>query len=492
MEGRLREYELMRPSVTGIDINDDYLTAVQVTKGFGGWELTACTRIQMKGEESLDQGLSTLAQSMNLAGGEIIVSISGAETYYRNLAVPFKDKRKQREVLSFELEPNVPFPIDELIVDFFSTDRSDSPELLVFFAEKRVIGQLLDTFQGHGIDPEVLCVRCIPMALWLLNNTATARNGVLLDLGETRATLVLWQKKQVVFIRTFVHGGGIDCGNPTSAPFRTVLNTVRNTVHAFGVERKEFEAPEKVLLTGQSATQPGVSQSVAETLGIPTERVDLCKDDRIQLGERAETVWDPSLMDSALSLALGYSAKGLGPNLRKNEFKVRKRSFYRSKNFRKIAIWLVLIATLWAFDMGVNTYFLKQRAAALDNQILLLFKKTFPHITRIVDPVKQAQIEINELKRISKPGHVVGMNNKALDLLLEISERLPKSMDLKVSRLVIGPNAVRIKGNTDTYNTVDRVKQGLEKSSLFKTTTISSANLDRGKNRVLFEIKLGR
>ena len=84
------------------------------------------------------------------------------------------------------------------------------------------------------------------------------------------------------------------------------------------------------------------------------------------------------------------------------------------------------------------------------------------------------------------------MSGKALDLLLEISERLPKSIDLKVSRLVIDPNAVRIKGTTDTYNTVDRVKQGLEKSSLFKTTTISSANLDRGKNRVLFEIKLGR
>ena len=482
----------MRPSVTGIDINDDYLTAVQVIKGFGGWEITACTRIQMEGKESLDQVLSTLSQSMNPAGGEIIVAISGAETYYRNLAVPFKDKRKQREVLSYELEPNVPFPIDDLALDFFSTDLSNTPELLVFFAEKRVIGQLLDTFQAHGIDPEVLCVRCIPMTLWLLNNTAMARNGFLLDLGEKRATLVLWQKKQVVLIRTFIHGSGIDCGDPTSAPFRTILNTVRNTIHAFGVERKEFEAPEKVFLTGQGASQPGVSQSVAETLGIPAERVDLCEDDRIQLGEHAEPVWDPSLMDNALSLALGYSGKGLGPNLRKNEFKVIKRSFYRSKIFRRVAVWLLLIATLWAVDMGVSTYFLKQRAAALDTRMLLLFKKTFPHITRIVDPVKQAQIEINELKRISEPGHVVGMNGKALDLLLEISERLPKSLDLEVSRLVIDPNSVRIKGNTDTYNTVDRVKQGLEKSSLFKTTTISSANLDRGKNRVLFEIKLGR
>ncbi len=67
----------MQPSVTGIDINDDYLTAVQVFKGFGGWELTACARIHTKGDESLHQGLSTLSQSMNLTGGECIVAISG-------------------------------------------------------------------------------------------------------------------------------------------------------------------------------------------------------------------------------------------------------------------------------------------------------------------------------------------------------------------------------------------------------------------------------
>jgi len=503
----LRKYERMHPSVTGIDIHDDYLTAVQVIRGFGGWELTACARIPMKGENRLDPALETLSQSMNLTGGEVVVAISGSEVHYRNLAVPFRDKRKQREILPFELEPTVPFPIDDLVVDFFSTDRSHKPELLVFFTEKRMVGQLLNTLKTRGIDPEAVCVRCVPMALWLLNNKETCDNGLLLDLGEKWTTLVLWQKKQVVLIRTFTHGGGTDGGakvedgvegrvgdrgNPTSAVLGTILDTVRNTVHAFGTGKEAFKTPENVFLTGQGTTQPGISQLVTEVLDIPAERVDLCEDDRIRLGENAIPVWDPSLMDNALSLVLGYSGRGLGPNLRRDEFEVSRQSFYRSKFFRKAVVWVVLIAALWAVDMGVSTYFMKQRAVALDGRILSLFKKTFPHISRIVDPVKQAQIEVNELKRVSKPGQVVGMSGKALDLLLEISERLPKSIDLKVSRLVIDPNAVRIKGTTDTYNTVDRVKQGLEKSSLFKTTTISSANLDRGKNRVLFEIKLGR
>ena len=489
----------MHPSVTGIDISDDYLTAVQVIRGFGGWELTACARIQMKGDEGLDTALDSLSESMNLKGGECIVAIPGAGTFYRNLAVPFKNKRKQQEVLPFELEPLIPFPIDDVSVDFLSTHRPNTPELLAVFAEKRVIGELLDTLREHGIDPEVLCVRGIPMASCLLNRTGSPNSGVLLDLGEKRVTMVLWENKQVVLIRTFVHGNDADCGlriadygDEQSTMFQALLDTVRHTIHAFGAGRNRVVAPQKVFLTGVGATFPKVSRFVTETLGIPAEKLDLCDGNRVRLGEHAAAMWHPSLMDGALSLALAHSGKGLGINLRRNEFEIQKRSFYRSKGFRKAVAWLLVITALWAVDMGVDGYFLKQRMAALDGRILAVFKKSFPHVSRIVDTVKQAQIEVNEMKRAATPGQVVGMSGKTLDLLLEISERLPASMDLRVSRLVIDPHSVRIKGDTDTYNTVDRVKQGFNASPLFKTTTISSANLDRTKSRVLFEIQLGR
>jgi len=323
----------------------------------------------------------------------------------------------------------------------------------------------------------------------------------LLELGERRITLLLWQEKNVAFIRRFVYGNesvdGLESDpweNVLPVAFHTVMNTVRHTIHAFGSRQKEFIAPEKAFLTGRGATFSGASDFVAESLGMPALKIELPNDDRVQVGENAETHWNASLMDGALSLALGWysGAKGFGPNFRRNEFEIKKQSIFRSAMFRKIAVWLVVIAALWAVDMGTDIYFLKQRAAALDGQVRALFKKTFPHINRIVDPVKQAQIQINELRRVATPGEIAGMKGRALDLLLEISKRLPETMDLKVSRLVIDPASVRIKGDTDTYNTVDQAKQGLEKSSLFKTTTISSANLDRGKNRVLFEIKLGR
>jgi hypothetical protein len=49
-----------------------------------------------------------------------------------------------------------------------------------------------------------------------------------------------------------------------------------------------------------------------------------------------------------------------------------------------------------------------------------------------------------------------------------------------------------MKGETDTFNTVDAIKKGLEPSPYFGAVDISSANLDKKSNRVKFEIKLTR
>ena len=79
-----------------------------------------------------------------------------------------------------------------------------------------------------------------------------------------------------------------------------------------------------------------------------------------------------------------------------------------------------------------------------------------------------------------------------MDLLRDISERIPASLDVHMSRMVIDPETVRISGSTDTFNSVDTIKGGLEPSAYFSAVTISSANLDRAGKKVQFEMKLQR
>lgn len=75
-------------------------------------------------------------------------------------------------------------------------------------------------------------------------------------------------------------------------------------------------------------------------------------------------------------------------------------------------------------------------------------------------------------------------------MLRDISLRVPESADVHMTRIVVDPDGVLIRGETDTFNTVDTIKKGLEPSPYFNAVTISSANLDRSGNRVRFEMKL--
>ena len=79
-----------------------------------------------------------------------------------------------------------------------------------------------------------------------------------------------------------------------------------------------------------------------------------------------------------------------------------------------------------------------------------------------------------------------------LDLLKDISQRIPESLAVRIVRMVIDLETVRISGSTDTFNTVDKIKNDLESSAFYNSATISSAKLDRTGEKVEFEIKLER
>jgi Tfp pilus assembly protein PilN len=102
------------------------------------------------------------------------------------------------------------------------------------------------------------------------------------------------------------------------------------------------------------------------------------------------------------------------------------------------------------------------------------------------------EVKINELNKssISSPG--IRIDQGVLDLMKDISARVPKTVDVLVTSMVVDPETVRISGETDTFNTVDSLKNGLEPSAYFSAVTIAAANLDRSGKRVKFELKLQR
>ncbi len=83
-----------------------------------------------------------------------------------------------------------------------------------------------------------------------------------------------------------------------------------------------------------------------------------------------------------------------------------------------------------------------------------------------------------------------GARVRVIDVLDALSQQIPSSIDVDISRMVVGIDNVVLSGNTDTFNTVDDMKGRLENAEIFSDVTISSADLEKSGKRVRFKLKL--
>jgi general secretion pathway protein L len=498
----------MPGKILGIDIKTDSVTAVLVEGGLRGYTITGYGRTMIEEGRGLEGGLAALSEQVDLKADTQICSIPAEQASYRNFPMPFRDKKKIRQAIIFEVETMVPFSIEDLVVDFTMTDQSEQSQILAALIRRERISECLESLQRHGIDPGILDINGVPMALWLFKQDDTPDSGLLLDIGAKTSTMVLFLKRHISLIRPFSLSGtffaqsitdqeykqseGTQKDEQIEALFTSLCRDVRHTIHAFGVLEKGKIEPEKVYITGQGSLHPGVESILEKALYAPVERINLARDAHVAMNGDIAGVWDPATMDNALALALRDSRQGMGFNFRKEEFEVKKRYVGLRKLMRNAALFGGIIILLILTDVGIEYYSLKNKYTKLDNQISKIFRQTLPEVTRIVDPIQQMKAKIQEISvsDLSLPG--IGREERVLDLMRDISIRIPTSLDVRVLSMVIDPETVQIKGETDTFNTVDAIKKGLEPSPYFNEVIISSANLDRSGKRVQFEVNLKR
>jgi len=494
----------MPVKILGLDINEDYITAVQIVTGLKGLHISSCSSIMINKDTHPDNALAELSQQMDLKSNTCIASISGGNISYQNLIMPFNDPKKIKQTLPFEMETLIPFPIDDVVIDFNIVKTSDQSEILAMSARKALISGYLETLQPFGISPALIDVRPVPIALWLLSQADTPDNGLVIDIGLKRIAVMLFVERRIALIRNTSLVEEIESISPSiniDAPAGEKIDTiskslrldVKNTLRSFYLQMKRDIKPEKAFISGIGSRHPGVIDILADLLGIPVEKIDISKDKRIHMDENIAALWDPDLMDGALSLAVREIKKGHGFNLRKGEFGVKKNFFKTVKELRKAGIAVIIIFLFLLLDLGADYYLVKKRYVAAEQQCAEVFRQSFPGTKDVKDPIKQLNKKIDELKKsaVTLPGDI-NKDQKVLDLIKDISQRLPKTLDIDVANMVIDTETIRISGETDSFNTVNNLKSDLEPSPYFSDVTIMPAKLDKTGKRVEFELKLQR
>ena len=497
----------MQGKITGIDITENQIIAVQIKAGLKGSRVLSWARVPV-GDGGLNEALESLSGSTVLKSDTYFATIPVGHVSFRNIQMPFKDVKKIRQALPFEMENMLPFQIEDLLIDFIMTDGPARGEVLAASCNRGFVSEYLGTLQQNGFDPDVLEIRCAPLATWLLRQPGTPDHILLLEIGEKSNTMVLCLNRRIALIRVFNSNNApiiqsaskendtndleVPISEEVEACFNLLCTTIRNTVHAFASQRNTLPGLEMLFFTGAGSLAPNAEGLLSQFLDIPAEQIDMSNDKKIRIEGNIVRDWSPALMNGPLSLALRNTRKEEGFNFRREEFERKKRYFGLKKAAPKVAVFLFLILSFLAADMVIDYYTLKKEYKILSREITSVFKQTLPEVMRIVDPVQQLRVKIKELKKSTSLRPEAGTSKKALDLLREISKRIPGSLNVHVNRMVIDTETVKISGKTDTFNEVDKIKNNLETSIQFSGVTISSANLDRTGKGVRFEIKIDR
>jgi general secretion pathway protein L len=496
----------MPGKIIGIDIDSDSVTAVTAEGGLRGISVRGCSSISINGDEGLGTALKQLSEDIELKADTYISTIPCEHVSFRNLKIPFKAVKKIKQTLNFAVENMIPFPVEDVLVDFTIPYQGDNSEILAALVSRSYISEYLAALrQDTGIDPEILDIRVVPIASLLLTREGIPDNGLILELGSKSGTMILYMNKRISLIRQLYLSGVLDKSDASlhknnyiakdeniEPIIEALCLNIKNTLHSFENECNREVNPERIFVTGQGSIYPDIEILIEKYISMPVERIDIAKDMKVTMSDNAALSWDPTIMNGALALVYRDIKRGQGFNYRKDEFEVQKGYFRAKKIFQKVAVFLIVILSLLAADFGVGYYTQKKHYIELDHRLKELFRNEFPGVKTIVDPVHQIKAKINELKKSSISLPDISDKRKVLDLLRDISVTIPESLNLRVTRMLVDPETVQIKGETDTFNTVDIIKKGLENSEYFSSVTISSANLDRSEKVVKFELKLQR
>lgn len=488
----------MAQRLLSLDIRAEVVCAVMLARSKKTPMVVSCGISVPVGDNAL-QALEEVLQQVKYNGEPCRVSFGAEHFYFRNLTFPFGDKRKIDKILAIELEDQVLVNMDDVIADSLVTgQKEDSAAVVAAMVDRSFLRRRLAELAALGIDPNIVAVSSVQTALQLARNKKE-KDFVLLDVGCRRFTMFVMAAGRMRLVRTMVFADGRDANftidrnsqqvsarrpDRIAETYKTMGKDINHTL--FALEDAKFDLP--IYLTGALAGVKESTQQLKKNLG---RRVILCDQAGIdiEIGP-GSGLWRADLMTAPLALGIRASKKQSGFNFRKEEF-AKKPSLGKYRKLApqvgiSLAVVLVLaIAYLW------NDYHTrKNQLQTLEHQSREIFSETLPEVSRIVDPVQQLTVKIRELKKGALGDNVLERDVRVLDMLAELSEKIPETLQVQIVRMVVDDQGLLVRGLTDNFNSVDGLKKVLEKSDYFSSVTINSANLASRGTGVRFELKL--
>ena len=295
--------------------------AEYAVKGKQGLTLTAYGSADLAGldwdaegsaEAVLVPALREAAKSAGIKPGPLALALNGQMVFPRFTKFPTVPADKLEELVQYEVEQEVPFPVDEIVCDhqFLGQTAEGDTAAMIVAAKLDQVSKVTDVVVAAGFTPVVVDVG--PMAV--LNALKRSYPGmpggtVVLDIGAKTSSLILVENEKIYLRsipvagnaitkeiaqafgcsmeeaealkkeRGYVALGGVtEDADEISDRVSKIVRTVLTRLHAeilrsinFYRSQQGGAAPSRMFLTGGSSVLPQIDEFFRETLKIEVD-----------------------------------------------------------------------------------------------------------------------------------------------------------------------------------------------------------------------------
>ena len=489
----------MPTQVLGIALEDNHIAMVRLRGHAKAYDVTLALRQRLPAHDDAErqaalrrEAVQQLVEAHGLRGDNVLASLPAHRGILRNLALPFRDRRRIRQTIGFALDEHVPFEPEDVVVDFRRLpvqQAAGQTQVLAAAMPKQVIANSLALLTDAGLEPGVLDLDVFGIVdAAVLGGGGLPPRTAVLHAGAERTLLSLVHDGVPVFARSLSKGPQEKGGDPPDA--EGLARQLQHTLLACEDTLRQTCEPALLLLSGANREQLAtLAVRLEEYTGIPSRLWQLQASGNSAAGATVE-----GGHAAGHAVALGSALRGL--HRRFGGFNLRRGEFAPHSNLRELRGKLVAlgamacaVAVMGLGNLYLQNHFKAQRLAEVDNGIARIFSEILPG-ARMVQPLAQAREQMRDLdRRVRAFGGLTGAQLSTLQILRELSARVPASLRVQVDNLTINADIVELSASAASYDNVVSLQSALAASPLLEDVAINNTR-QGSNNTVQFRLSL--
>jgi len=381
----------MGRGVWGIDVSKFSVKAARLEAGPSGMVLTQIGVMPYEGTDSgepvnldseIRHSLAELKVRLKIGSERVVLSLPGHSTFNRLIKLPPMQEGKLEEVVRYEAQSQIPFPIDEVIWDYQFVERNYAPgeekEVILFAIKKEIVEQFLANIADLGLNVEAIQFAPVALYNFLSYDQDVGTSCIAIDMGADNADLLVvdgakfWIRNlpitgnditkslQKAFKVSFAEAEKLKrkaastpqaqkIFNAAQPVIRDLIGEVHRSIGYYKSISKQVRF-EKVLVLGNASRFVNFQKFVSQTLQMPAVRVS--KLNRIAIGgslDAATVSEDLTTISTSIGLALqGWNESNNRVNLLPPAFR-KNREMKRKQPMVAVAAagLLALVGAMW-------------------------------------------------------------------------------------------------------------------------------------------------